>query len=791
LSTDLGATWTAKATPLPPLFSGILSLAVDPGQPDTLVAVTQGGLYKSTDGASSWLSQPGTGSQQTRRPFFPAADLSFVILSHKCNPGGGLFAAGRTSGDFSFNSTYQIAFSPDDGASWMTPQLTGITGVAGGAGCSVYITRQVASDAFVAKLAPDGTTLWATFLGGSDEDAPVALTLDAQGNAYVTGNTTSPDFPSSVPRIGVPGQRSVFLTKFLPDGGVGYSVTLGGDSMNTAAAIAADPSGNIYLVGGTNSTNFPVTPGTFVTSLTAGSNTGFLVKLSSGATLVYGTYLGATLPGAILVGADNEAVIAGSGRAPGLPPPPQGSIPAFVMKLDQAASQVISAVYIEDSEAYGLGPSALATDGDGNVIVAGRTLDNFAVTPGAYASPEPSSPCPGPLQLYPHHAYIVKLGASDWRPIYRSLFSPACGVELGAMAVDSTGAIVLAMATGAGLPLRNPLLGAPSCSVTSSAVVKISPDGSQLRFATYLDNCGVPGVALANDDSVYVGVSPRLSGNAAGLLHLSAAESPTLSLDQVSNAFSADASGVVGGGLYALAISGLQPPAIDLGINPSQDLPMQLGDIQVTFDGIPAAILRTSPGRVIVATPANLPTSSQDVTFTSVQLSYNGVPSNSVWVPVFPSAPGLLTSDLLDPLYRGSFADGNVQNEDGTLNDADHPAAAGSTITLFATGMGATNPPIVPGSIATSLNVTPIVPVYSSWKMFSFNPPASAETVYSIPGFVSAMFQIPISVPASLQSLGGVDVGNGVQRAPVGLLFSILASSVSPLASNFVGVYLK
>jgi hypothetical protein len=84
-------------------------------------------------------------------------------------------------GDFNFNSTYQIAFSQDDGASWMPPELTRITGVAGGAGCSVYITRQVASDAFVAKLAPDGATLWATFLGGSDEDAPVALTLDALG----------------------------------------------------------------------------------------------------------------------------------------------------------------------------------------------------------------------------------------------------------------------------------------------------------------------------------------------------------------------------------------------------------------------------------------------------------------------------------------------------------------------------------------------------------------------------------------------------------------------------------
>jgi photosystem II stability/assembly factor-like uncharacterized protein len=299
LSADFGATWTAKATPLPPLFSGILSLAVDPDQPGTLVAVTQGGLYKSTDGASSWSSQPGTRSPQTGLPFSPAADLPVVFLSHKCTPGGGLLAAGRATAILNF--TFQIAFSPDDGASWITPQLTRITGVGGRAGCSVYVTRQVAPDAFVAKLAP--------FLGGSDEDAPVALTLDAQGNAYVTGNTTSPDFPSSVPRIGVPGQRSVFLTKYLPDGSVGYSVTLGGNSVNTVTAIAVDPNGNIYVAGSTYSTNLPVTPGTLVTSLSSGSSAGFLVKLSSGAALVYGTYLGArnTIPAAILVGADNEA----------------------------------------------------------------------------------------------------------------------------------------------------------------------------------------------------------------------------------------------------------------------------------------------------------------------------------------------------------------------------------------------------------------------------------------------------------------------------------------------------
>ncbi len=74
-----------------------------------------------------------------------------------------------------------VGFSPDFGVTWTTPHLTGVTSVASGPGCTFYVTRTESSDAFVAKLDPDGRTLWATFLGGSDQDAAVALTLDAQG----------------------------------------------------------------------------------------------------------------------------------------------------------------------------------------------------------------------------------------------------------------------------------------------------------------------------------------------------------------------------------------------------------------------------------------------------------------------------------------------------------------------------------------------------------------------------------------------------------------------------------
>ena len=255
LSTDYGATWNPKASPSTG-FSFILNLAVDLEQPATLVATTPDGLYKSTDGARSWTRTTGPGPASFSIEGFDP----FVLLSHRCASGGGLAAIGSGGAP-----SFQVAFSQDYGATWMTPQLTSVTGVTAGPSCAVYVMRQGTSDVFVSKLAPDGTALWTTYFGGADQDVPVALALDAQGNAYVAGNTTSPDFPSTVARIGPPGQGAVFVARFTPAGMLAYSALIGGEARTTAIAMAVDPSGNAYVAGSTNSQAFPITPGTLVT----------------------------------------------------------------------------------------------------------------------------------------------------------------------------------------------------------------------------------------------------------------------------------------------------------------------------------------------------------------------------------------------------------------------------------------------------------------------------------------------------------------------------------------------
>jgi uncharacterized protein (TIGR03437 family) len=136
-------------------------------------------------------------------------------------------------------------------------------------------------------------------------------------------------------------------------------------------------------------------------------------------------------------------------------------------------------------------------------------------------------------------------------------------------------------------------------------------------------------------------------------------------------------------------------------------------------------------------------------------------------------------------------SDGYVHNEDGTLNDVSHPAATGSTVTFYVTGMGATNPPAPPGSIARSTAVVPLTAVYFSWDMGTFPTVTDPETVYSLPGYLSALFQIPAKVPALAPGIG-TPVGTGdVRRVLVGLQFNLAFSSYIPPVSNMIGVYVR
>lgn len=745
LSTDFGKTWTPKGAPPGP-FSAVSSLAADPNQSNTLLGVTADALYRSTDGGTSWVKANGSGAGPQVAPYGP---LFFV--GKGCE---GLVA--RVSG----SGSYSIGFSKDQGANWSAPALSQVTGAAPGAACAVYVTRSVTTDAFVAKLASDGTVIWATYLGGSDADAPIGIAVDAAGSVDVVGNTSSLDFPITGPGIGTTGVNAVFVTRLSGAGKVEFSRLIGGEARNVATGVALDALRNVWVTGFTNSQQFPVTPGVLAAQGDPNTSSGFLLELGADGDLRVATYLPGTTPGPMAVDGLGRPVVAGTGNVY----PYNGVV--RVERLDANAARVLDTADL--AQPYtGTAPTGVALDKAGNVLLLGAS----STSTSAPSTPRPAWSCNSALALYYSmggDVFVTKLAAADWKPVYTLVLPASCRAQPGAMVLDSGGAPFITLTTEAGFPLAKPLQGAPECDSTSSVLAKVRADGSALEFATYLGGCGIPALAFGRDGVPIASTVGPPSRTSTSVLRV---ETPatSISLDSITNTFSGDPGGIVPGGLYTLAVSGFTPPAADFGLHPIDPLPVSLGGMEVRFGGIAAEIVQSGPGRVVVVAPRALGGRSGilHVQDTSVQISFNGVASNAVAMPVFDARPGVLSGEFLNPRWHSGPVDGYVLNEDGTVNNASNPAKVGSTITLFVTGLAASD-----------------VRLYPSWARSGYpGPTASPAAVSPVPGFLPSVLQVKVVVEADPGASGG--------RAFAGVRLQPALKSTIPPDSNVVAFYVQ
>ncbi|EMI18983.1 Pentaxin, partial [Rhodopirellula maiorica SM1] len=146
------------------------------------------------------------------------------------------------------------------------------------------------------ELVIDPIMDYGTYLGGLGTDSANAIAVDADGNAYITGTTTSTDFPATTGPFGTTGSDDVFVTKLATDGStVLYTTYLGGSGNDVGYDIDIDASGNAYVVGKTASSDFTTTVGAYDEAL-SGASDGFVLKLdSSGSSILYGSYIGSNL----------------------------------------------------------------------------------------------------------------------------------------------------------------------------------------------------------------------------------------------------------------------------------------------------------------------------------------------------------------------------------------------------------------------------------------------------------------------------------------------------------------
>ena len=370
------------------------------------------------------------------------------------------------------------------------------------------------SDAFVAKINAAGSALvYSTYLGGIGDDRGFGIAVDSTGSAYVTGITTSANFPTKNPIQYPHGGLAfdAFVTKISPDGSaLVYSTALGGGGNDQGKAIAVDTAGNAYVTGVAGD-GFPTTPGAFQTTWGGGSGDAFVAEINpSGMALIYSTYLGGSGSDAGFgIAVDSAGYVNITGytssdfptKNPLQPNFGGGSYDAFVARVNPAGSALAYSTYLGgNSDDDGLG---IAVDRGGDAYVTGITGSTDFPTMNALQ----------PASGGGTDAFVTKITPSG-SLVYSTYLGGSFGDAGTGIAVDGVGnAHVTGYTYSLDFPTLNPLQ-ARLGGRDDAFLAKLTPSGSALLYSTYLGGSsfesgrsvtlGGGGVALDSADNAYI-----------------------------------------------------------------------------------------------------------------------------------------------------------------------------------------------------------------------------------------------------------------------------------------------
>ena len=593
---------------------------------------------------------------------------------------------------------------------------------------------------FVSKFAATGQALvYSTLVGGNDVDIPSGIAVDFAGNAYVVGDTSSRDFPTTpsayqrTNRGGATLGNDAFVYKVNPTGtGLVYCTLLGGSGDEIGRAIAIDATGAAYVTGRTASADFPTTPGALQSAL-SGPTDAFVAKLDpTGATLVFSTYFGGTRSdegNAIALDSFNNVYLAGSSTSTNLPmvvpsqAMPGGNSDIFAVKLNLTGTAVVQSTYFG-----GTGDefaSGAALDNSGSLIVYGGSNSSSGVsTPGAFQSAYGGGNSDSLLAKF---NFAIDLNGLTLTPTSFN-FVANIGDTIPKQQLAITG-----------LPGSKAGWTIDVTTATGGAWLNVTPrSGSGSGTADVTINS--TGLALGSySGSITLTNQTNSTKTAIPVTLTISIPSGRLTQGGVVNAASFQAGPLSPGLVVTLFGSNLGPPVlIGAQLDSSGRIATILSETRVLFDGVPAPLIYVSAAQVSAIVPYAVGTSAT----TQLQVEYKGVKSSAVSLSVAVASPAIFTAD------SSGQGQGAILNQDSSYNSAANPAAKNSIVVLYLTGEGQTTPAGIDGQLAA--DVFP----KSNLRVTALIGGAPAEIVYAgaAPGLTAGVMQVNVRIPAEVQS---------------------------------------
>lgn len=245
-------------------------------------------------------------------------------------------------------------------------------------------------DAMIVKFSPTEALLWATFYGGNKEEWAYSVTTDGSNNIFVSGETVSPNFPvynaGTFYQAALTGDEDVFILKFDASGSRMWATYYGGDKKEGGYGITTDPSGNIFVTGYTESTDFPkLNAGTFYQAAMGGVQDAFILKFNNAGTRIWATYYGGSLydvGNSIASDGSGNIFVTGETRSTNFPIYDAGTFyqntmagdtDLYVLKFTNTGARQWATYYGGLDADYG---NSVITDVSDNIYVGGWTRSN-------------------------------------------------------------------------------------------------------------------------------------------------------------------------------------------------------------------------------------------------------------------------------------------------------------------------------------------------------------------------------------------------------------------------------